>query len=290
MAARTSLTEMSDAFVKLVSEAAPSVVAVHTATSRSSGFVWNAGLVVTADDALGEGDVSVVFADGRQSAATVAGRDPTTDVALLRVDSGNAPARQPRNSPVAVGSLTVVLGAEDALPLPALGLAAKVTGAWQSQRGGEIDARIDLSVDLRRRAEGGLVLDSNGDAVGMVVFGPRQRALVIPIATIDRVATRLNQNGRIARGYLGITLQSVATGNGGGGIMVMSTEADGSAAKADIHQGDIIVGWDGEAVTDARSLVRRLGPDSIGRTVQLDLLRAGKAARAAVTIVEKLAP
>jgi S1-C subfamily serine protease len=290
VAVNTPLTEMSDAIAAIVAGAAPAVIAVNTSNSRSSGFVWRAGLVVTADDALGEGDVNVVFADGREAAATVAGRDPTTDIALLRVDTGSAPTRQTRNSPVAVGSLVVVLGADDALPLPALGLAARVAGAWQSQRGGEIDARIDLSVDLRRRAEGGLVLDPSGDTLGMAVFGPRQRALVIPIATVDRVAMRLSQEGRIARGYLGITLQSVATGIGRSGIMVMSTDADGSAAKSDIHQGDIIVGWDGEAVTDARSLVRRLGPDSIGRTVQLDIVRAGKTARAAVTITEKPAP
>jgi S1-C subfamily serine protease len=283
----TPLTGFSDALAAIVAAGAPAVVAVNTGNSRSSGFVWRAGLIVTADDALGEGDVTVVFGDGREAAATVAGRDPSTDIALLRVDTGSATPRPIRTSPVATGSLVVVLGAEDTVPLAALGLAARVAGAWQSQRGGEIDARIDLSVDLRRRAEGGLVLDPAGDVVGMAVFGPRQRVLVIPAATVDRVAMRLSQDGRIARGYLGISLQSVATGDGRSGIMVMSTDPEGPATKADVHQGDIIVGWDGEAVSDARSLVRRLGPDSVGRTVQLDIVRAGKPGRAAVTIAEK---
>jgi S1-C subfamily serine protease len=286
-AVHTPLIELSDALAAIVAAAAPTVVAVNTSISRSSGFVWRDGLVVTADDALGEGDVTVVFGDGREAAATVAGRDPTTDIALLRADTGSVTPRQARTTPVAAGGLVIVLGVDDTLPLAALGLAARVGGGWQSQRGGEIDARIDLSVDLRRRAEGGLVLDPAGEALGMAVFGPRQRVLVIPTMTVDRVATRLSQDGRIARGYLGISLQSVATGDGRSGIMVMSTDADGPATKADIHQGDVIVGWDGEAVTDARSLVRRLGPDSIGRTVQFDILRAGKTRRAAVTIADK---
>jgi len=285
--AKTPLSEMSDALASIVAAAAPAVVAIHTPNSRSSGFVWRAGLIATADDAVGDGDITVMFGDGREAAATFAGRDATTDIALLRVDTGSAMPRQTRPAPVAAGSLVIVVGADDILPVVALGLAAKVGGAWQSQRGGEIDARIDHSVDLRRRAEGGVVMDAAGDVVGMAVFGPRQRALVIPSATIERVATRLSQDGRIARGYLGIGLQSVATGEGRSGIMVMSTDPDGPAAKAELHQGDIIVGWDGEAVGDVRSLVRRLGPDSVGRTVELDIVRAGKTSRAALTIADK---
>src|SRR5689334_12136505 len=143
--AKTPLSEMSDALASIVAAAAPAVVAIHTPNSRSSGFVWRAGLIVTADDAVGDGDVTVMFGDGREAAATFAGRDATTDIALLRVDTGSAKPRQTRPAPIAAGSLVIVVGADDILPVVALGLAAKVGGAWQSQRGGEIDARIDLS-------------------------------------------------------------------------------------------------------------------------------------------------
>jgi S1-C subfamily serine protease len=281
------LSELSDALAALVTTAGQSTVAIHGPRSRSSGFVWRPALVVTADDALSDGDLAVVFAGGREVAATLAGRDPTTDVALLRIDTADLAAPAVRSPPVPAGALAVVVGMEAGSPSAALGIVARSGGPWQSQRGGEIDARIELDVRMRRSAEGGLAVDASGQAIGMAVFGPQQRVLVIPARTIDRVATRLERDGRIARGYLGIGLQSVDVGGGKTGIMVMSVDPEGPAASADVHQGDVIVGWDGQPVADVRSLVRKLGPDSIGRAIELDLIRSGKAARRVVTIAEK---
>src|SRR5262249_46244115 len=155
--------------------------------SRASGFIWRPGLIVTADETLAEeGDVSVGFADGETLTATLAGRDHTTDVALLRVKDA---ARQPTSfstSAVTVGLLAVTVGRDHDHPLVASGLVSVAAGAWRSMRGGDIDARIELDLRLRRVAEGGLALDASGAAIGMAVRGPRQ-TLVIPAATIDRV-------------------------------------------------------------------------------------------------------
>src|SRR5262245_43932387 len=100
------LKAFSDAMARLVANAAPSVVSVHSHRSRASGFIWRPGLIVTADETLAEeGDVSVGFADGETLTATLAGRDHTTDVALLRVKDA---ARQPTSfstSAVTVGLL-----------------------------------------------------------------------------------------------------------------------------------------------------------------------------------------
>ena len=151
------LKAFSDAIARLVANAAPGVVSVHSHRSRASGFIWRPGLIVTADETLAdEGDISVGFADGEALPATLAGRDHTTDIALLRV---NDTARQPASfttSAVAAGSLAVTVGRDQGHPVVASGAVAVAAGAWRSMRGGDIDARIELDLRLRRVAEGGL--------------------------------------------------------------------------------------------------------------------------------------
>jgi DNA-binding CsgD family transcriptional regulator len=107
------------------------------------------------------------------------------------------------------GALASIVAAADSAPLIAFGGIAAVGAAWQSMRGGTIDARIELDLRLRRRAEGGLVVDGAGGAFGMAVRGPRGRTLVIPAATIDRVAGQLLAHGRVQIAYLGVGLKDV---------------------------------------------------------------------------------
>ena len=141
---------------------------------------------------------------------------------------------------------------------------------------------------LRKSAEGGLVLDAGGKAIGMAVFGPRRRVLVIPTATIERIAPKLASNGRIARGYLGLGLQPVAIEGGeGSGAMVMRVDPQGPGALAGLHQGDILVAWNGEPIRHVHSLLRALGPDSVGQTVTLGLRRAGDTRQVPLTIAER---
>ena len=123
------------------------------------------------------------------------------------------------------------MGAEDGAPTAALGVVSRAAGAWESMRGGEIDAGIELDPRLRQSAEGGLAFDVAGQAIGMAVFGPRRRVLVIPSGTIERVVAMLESHGRIARGYLGLGLQPVALQGGeGSGAIVMSVDPQGPGA------------------------------------------------------------
>ena len=280
------LKAFSDAIAQLVARAAPAVVSVHSHRSRASGFVWRPGLIVTADETLAEeGDIAVGFADGATASATLAGRDHTTDIALLRVSDT---ARQPASlstSAVAAGSLAVTVGRNEGHSLVASGVVAAAGPAWRSMRGGDIDARIELDLHLRRAAEGGLALDVSGAAIGMAVRGPRQ-TLVIPSVTIERVAAKLASDGRIARGYLGLALQPVRVGEGVG-AMVMDVETGGPGAAAGVHQGDVIVAWNGKPLQGVRALSRALGPDSVGTTAELSILRAGSATTARLTIAER---
>jgi S1-C subfamily serine protease len=287
----TSLTDLSAAFVDLVASVAPSAVAVHSDRSRSSGFVWRPGLIVTADESLSEeGAVSVTLPGGTSVAAHVVGRDPTTDIALLRVDTDLLPS-QIGESPLAVGALVLAVGAEDGTSTAALGVVSRASGPWRSLRGGEIDARIELDLRLPQTAEGGLVIDVAGTAIGMAVFGPRRRVLVIPTATIERVAPKLAEHGRIARGYLGLGLQPVTIEGGeGSGVMIMSVDPQGPGARAGLHQGDILLDWNGEPIRHVQSLLRALGPDSVGQAVTLGLRRAGDRRQVPLTIGERPAP
>ena len=280
--------DLSGALARLVGSAASSIVAIKSAHSRSSGFFWRPGLVITAEEALSEeGDFTVTLPSAESLAARLVGRDHTTDIALLRVDRSDLPSIPLETKPVPVGALALAVGAEDGAPTAAVGVVSRSIGPWWSLRGGEINARIELDLRMRQSAEGGLAIDATGRAIGMTVFGPRRRVLVIPSATIERVAARLEKHGHIPRGYLGLGFQLVAIEGGGRGIMIMNVEPQGPGAKAGVHQGDIIVTWNGEPIRHVRSLLRALGPDSVGQTVTLGLRRGGETKNVALTIAER---
>jgi S1-C subfamily serine protease len=280
------LFTLSTALAGAVARAKPSIVSVHSRRLRASGFVWKPGLVVTADEALAdEGEVSIKLSDGSARSASIIGRDHTTDIALLKFDgAGTAPAKLAPVLPE-LGSLAIVVAADGGTPTAALGVVSLTGQRWRSLRGGDIDARIELDVRLRHRQEGGLALDASGESIGMAVLGPR-RVLVIPTATIERVAGRLESHGRIARGYLGLGLQPVKLEDGIG-AMVMSVDKSGPAASAGIRQGDVITALDDEKLSGVRSLSRSLGPDSVGTVVNLAVRRAGEPAEFKVTIGER---
>ena len=264
---------------------APSVVAVHSHRSRATGFVWKPGLIVTADEALAdEGDVEIGLPDGSTAAATIAGRDHTTDIALLRADTAIAPVKLATIVPP-LGALSVVVATNRDTPSAALGMVSLSGKSWRSLRGGDIDARIELDVRLRSSQQGGLALDASGEAFGMAVLGPR-RVLVIPTATIERVAAQLEARGRIARGYLGLGLQPVRLDDGVG-AMVMNVDKAGPSAAAGIRQGDVIVAVNDQKLSGVRALSRTLGPASVGAVVDVAARRGGEPVSFKVTIGER---
>lgn len=281
----TPLSSLSSAMADIVARAAPAIVSVHSHRHQAAGFVWKQGLVVTADEALAdEGDVQIRLADGSVKPATMVGRDHTTDVALLRCDGATGPI--PLSSTVpALGALSIVVAADRGAPSAALGMVSLSGGRWRSLRGGEIDARVELDVRLRPTQQGGLALDATGAAFGMAVLGPR-RVLVIPAATIERVAARLESHGRIARGYLGLGLQPVRLEDGMG-AMVMNVDKAGPAAAAGLRQGDVIVAVNDEKLSGVRALSRTLGPESVGTTVEVAARRGGEPVSFKLTIGER---
>ena len=131
----TPTQNLSAALADLVASAAPGVVAIHSSRSRSSGFVWRPGLIITADETLSEEDEFIVTLSGGDTvAAHLVGRDPTTDIALLRVESDLQPFSL-TESPMVAGALVVAVGAEEDASTVALGVVSRASGPWRSLRG-----------------------------------------------------------------------------------------------------------------------------------------------------------
>jgi S1-C subfamily serine protease len=288
------LAAFSEQTAQLVERVAHSVVAVHGG-GRASGIHWRPGVIVTAEEILErDEDIGLILPGGRQVAATLAGRDPSTDVAVLRFQPDGLPAAETATAALRPGNLALAIGSHEGAAIASLGIVAFVGAAWQSWRGGTIDSLLRLDLSLNRFAEGGALVDVNGRVLGMTVLGPRRRVLAIPSSTIDRAVDQLLSKGHIARGYLGAGLQNVRLGRGAKdasdvkrGILVVSIDPEGPATRAGLVVGDIITAWNGKPVAHVREVMRLLGPDSVGASVDLQLLRAGAPASLKVTIGER---
>ena len=287
----TPLAAFSDQFAGLAARAAARTVAVHGRDGRTrSGLLWDEGLVVTAEEALERDDeLALTLPDGERVPATLAGRDPGTDVALLRAATGPVPPLD-HAPPGALlpGHVLVAVGRAEHGPLVAFGIAAGIGGPWRSMRGGRLERRIQLGLRLDPAAEGGAVLDHAGRLLGMAVPGPRRRALAIPVETIARAVATLATHGRVARGYLGLALQPVQAG-ALRGLIVVGIDPRSPAGQAGVLIGDVLAAWDGAPLASVREMLARLDPDSVGAEVTLDLIRGGQAIRLAVRIGERAA-
>jgi S1-C subfamily serine protease len=281
------LMAFSDHVALLVERASASIVAVHGGGRwSSSGIHWRPGVIVTAEEVLERDDeLTVTLPGGRKVAASLAGRDPSTDVAALRIEAQSlAIAATADAGSLRPGHVILAVGSFEGAPAASFGLVGFVGSAWQSLRGGTIDSLLRLDLALDARAEGGAVVDSRGRVVGMAVSGPRRRVLAIPTATIDRAVDQLLAKGYVGRGYFGAGLQHVRLAhqrNGAQpagrehGILIVSIDPDGPAACAGLLIGDIVTAWNAQPLTRVRDVMRRLGPDSVGNTIDLQLLRGG---------------
>jgi S1-C subfamily serine protease len=289
------LLALSAAGAQIVERAAKAVVAVHHGGRGTiSGIHWRSGVIVTAEEMLEqEKDVAVTLSGGRQVTATLAGRDPSTDVAVLRVaPEGLTVAEATDAGALHPGHLVFAVGNHAGAPLASFGIVAYVGGAWHSMRGGAIDSFLRLDLVLNPVGEGGALVDAQGRVLGMVVSGPRRRVLAIPTSTIDRAVDQLLAKGYVARGYLGAGLQHArlpagATGSRRAGVLIASLDPEGPGSRAGLLVGDVITAWNETPVERTRDVMRLLGPDSVGKSVELKLVRGGALATVKITIGER---
>ena len=272
------LQQFSDAVAARAAAVRGAVAAVRLSEGRYlSAAIWGPDVAVASEQSLPRGDeFELVVAGGAVVKAKLAGRDPGTNIAALRLErSIDFPGFE--NAEPQAGALALAFGADGVGGVRArLGVVNVAGPEWTSSAGGRIDRYIVLDLSLARAEEGGPVLDAKGARLGISTFGPRGRVLVIPAATVERVLPALLKDGRIARGWLGVGLQAVAVPDAlqaeagqSSGAMVMSLVPGGPAAKAGVVAGDIVLTVDG-----ARKIASALA-GSIGRTAELRLIRGG---------------
>jgi S1-C subfamily serine protease len=290
------LTQLSNALAARAGASKNAVVAVRLAHERHiTGMVWRDGIVVASEQSLPrKDDFVLVAAGGSVLTAKIAGRDPSTNIAVLRPAE---PIRSPSISAgeAPTGALALAIGADGIGGASArLGVVNLAGAEWHSSRGGLIDRRIVLDLRLARREEGGPVFDAAGACLGMSTFGPRGQVIVIPTATIERIVPLLLKDGHVARGWLGVALQAVAVPDAlreaadqSSGLMVMSVDQGGPAAPAGIVAGDIILSVDGTSTHRLRKIARLFGSDSIGRKADLRIIRGGTVITVQTTIAER---
>ncbi len=289
-----ALIELSDAIAARVRHASPMVVGLDWGTSQLlSALLWSDGVVVTSEQSLPEMDAyQAVLPGGHRVPAMSAGRDVTTNVAVLRLDAVAA-TRAP-GSELDVGGMLVALGSDgEGGTSASLGMVERLGPAWQSQCGGRIDRLVRLDIRLPLSAEGGPVIDSRGRLVGMSTFGPRDTVLVIPTTTIERSVGQLLTHGHVPRGWLGIGVQPVqlprdiAVGEAhGSGLMVLSI-AEGAPTWGALLPGDILLSAGDIHLVSPRALTSMLGAETIGAQLSLRLLRSGAVVEATVTIAAR---
>jgi len=293
-----ALLSLSNELAGAVERIAPSIVAVHARRRLpSTGIHWRPGIVVTAEHTVrAEDGLTVETPDGRSHPATLVGRDPGTDLAVLRIttDLDGPPAPRGDDGALRVGHMVLALGYG---PRASWGVISALGPRWRTWRGGEIDRLVRLDLVLYPGFSGGPLVDAAGHVVGVNTSAlARDSRLAVPVTTVGRVVDELLRQGHVSRGYLGIGMQPVRLPDGlraalglpgDGGLIVVTVEPDGPAARAGLLLGDVLVALDGVPTADLDDVQGRLGGDRIGTTVTALVVRAGARAEVRVTVGER---
>jgi len=244
-------------------------------------------------------EIQVTLPDGNVAGATLQGRDPSTDLALLKCEAAsNAPATFGDSTALKAGQLALVVGRTRASgPVAALGCVSLVSRERRIWGGAAISPYIRLDVALQRTAVGGAVVDANRRIVGITTpkFAPFG-ALALPVATVNLVVDALLAKGHIPRGYLGVGLQPIRLPENlretlqrreKTAVIVLEVEPEGPAHKAGVLIGDILIGLNGKPVMRLEDVHAHLHGEQIGKAVSAEFLRGGVRREASIVIGER---
>ncbi len=284
------LAALSNELAAAVERAGKSVAAVHARPRfSSSGVFWKPGIIVTAEHGIRrEEDIRVTLPDGKSVTAELIGSDPGSDLAVLKVEAEGVPVKASREAPVP-GNVTLAIGrSEDSGVNATMGIISAVGPAWRTWRGGRLDSYIRLDLTLYPGSTGGLVVNVAGDALGIATPAlSRIAGVAIPAPNIDRAVEEILKRGRVARGYLGVGLQPVELSDHHKGLIVLSLESGGPAAKAGILIGDILVSLGGKSVEDTEDIQTALDGHAVGTAIEAEISRGGESRAISVTIGER---
>jgi len=292
---------LSSELAQAAERAGGSVVCIHAGHRHaSSGVVWQKGVVVTTSHALPDTEVTVINAQGKVLIADFAGRDSSTDLAVLKLpeNAEAPPANIGETKGLKVGNLVLALGRTRRGNLVASsGVISGLMGPWRSWRGGEIDQFVRPDLILYPGFSGGPLVNSAEQVLGINTSGLRRGVpLTIPSSTVTRIMHELVERGRIARPYLGLAMQSVVLPpelrnklnlSISSGALIMHVEPEGPAGKAGILLGDILTALRGEPIENSDDIQIRLGRLRVGESVAISLIRGGERREVSIQLGER---
>jgi len=294
------LTELSEAMTEAVAKAGAATVLVDARRRMpASGIGYASDLILTADHVVErDEDIKIVLPDGSEVRAQVAGRDPGTDLALLRLERAATAVVQPAAQEARVGQLVLALGRPTPEGIQAsLGMVSAIGGPVRTGRGGLIERYLRTDTIPYPGFSGGPLVDTAGYVAGVNTSGlARGASLTIPVALAWQVADTLARHGHVRRGYLGLRSQPVEISEAGQkalrrqqatGLLVVGVENKSPAVEGGLIVGDILVGVAGQPVADHDELLSRLTGDVVGKPTPVQVLRGGQPQTLTVTVGER---
>lgn len=292
------LTNFSNDLADTVAAAGQSVVRVEgRRRMAASGFIWSAdGVIVTAHHVVERDDnLKIGLASGETVTATLVGRDPSTDLAVLKVDAvGLTALRHDSFDALRVGHLVLALGRPGKDVNVTLGIVSALGDAWQSSLGGKVDRYLQTDVTMFPGFSGGPLVGMDGQVLGFNTSAMRDISLTIPVPTLSRVVASLLKHGKVQQGYLGIGSQPVKLPDAQReafqqetGLLIASVEAESPAARSGLFLGDTLINLSGKPTRTTDELSALLGSDSVNTTVPATVLRGGQVHTVSVTIGER---
>lgn len=293
------LSALSEGMAEAVAQSGAGTVTVDARRRLpATGVVYGSDLVLTADHVVErEEDIRVWRPDGAEAAADLVGRDPGSDLAVLRVDGGALSTAEVAESG-RVGQLVLALGRPSPGEIQAsLGIVSAIGGPVRVRRGGMLERYYRTDAIPYPGFSGGPLIDTAGRVLGINTSGlSRGSSLTIPSAQAWGIAGSLVEHGRVRRGYLGVRSQPVqlpatqreALGRDQStGLLLVGVEDDSPAANAGLLVGDILVALDGEPVHDIDALQARLFEVSIGEPTPVEVVRGDQVAHLDVEVGER---